>query len=166
MRSRVVVTGLGVVSPIGIGVSDFWKAALSGHSGISAITSFDPFPMDGYRSKIAGQVRDFAVERFLDSAYGERVDRYAQFALVAVQEALADSGLRMAKENPHRIAVIVGAGMGGMVMGEPELYSRHHPEFGLRHYRDGLRSQGPQPNYLDCLLLQRPCARASPPLYP
>ena len=103
MRSRVVVTGLGVVSPIGIGVSDFWKAALSGHSGISAITSFDPFPMDGYRSKIAGQVRDFAVERFLDSAHGERVDRYAQFALVAAKEALADSGLRMAKENPHRV---------------------------------------------------------------
>jgi 3-oxoacyl-[acyl-carrier-protein] synthase II len=130
MRSRVVVTGLGVVSPIGIGVSDFWKAALSGHSGISAITSFDPFPMDGYRSKIAGQVRDFAVERFLDSAHGERVDRYAQFALVAVQEALADSGLQMAKENAHRVAVIVGAGMGGMVMGEREitqLYERQKP---------------------------------------
>ena len=100
MRSRVVVTGLGIVSPIGIGVSDFWKAALAGQSGISAITSFDPFPMDGYRSKVAGQVRDFAVERFVDSAHGERVDRYAQFALVAAKEALADSGLQMAKGEP------------------------------------------------------------------
>ena len=96
MRSRVVVTGLGIVSPIGIGVSDFWKAALSGQSGISAIKSFDPFPVDGYRSKVAGQVRDFAVERFVDSAHGERVDRYAQFSLVAVKEALADSGIQMA----------------------------------------------------------------------
>ena len=130
MRSRVVITGLGIVSPIGIGVSNFWKAALAGQSGISAITSFDPFPMDGYRSKVAGQVRDFAVERFIDSAIGERVDRYAQFALVATKEALADSGLQMAKENPHRVGVIVGAGMGGMVMAEREitqLYQQQKP---------------------------------------
>ena len=130
MRSRVVITGLGIVSPIGIGISDFWKAALAGQSGISAITSFDPFHIDGYRSKVAGQVRDFAVERFIDSAIGERVDRYAQFALVATKEALADSGLHMAKENPHRVGVIVGAGMGGMLMAEREitqLYQQHKP---------------------------------------
>ena len=137
MPSRVVVTGMGVVSPIGIGVSEFWKAALAGQSGISAITSFDPFPMEGYRSKVAGQVLDFAVERHLDSSHGERVDRYAQFALVATKEALADSGLQMAKENPHRVGVIVGAGMGGMVMGEREITQlyrqqkphRVHPNF-------------------------------------
>ena len=171
-----------VVSPIGIGVSAFWKAALAGQSGISAITSFDPFPMDGYRSKVAGQVHDFAVERFIDSVHGERVDRYAQFALVAAKEALADSGLQMEKENPHRVGVIVGAGMGGMVMGEreitqlysaaetascpSELYSRHHPQFGIRHYRDGLRRQGPQLDHLYRLLLQRPCTWTSAPLYP
>ena len=104
MRARVVVTGMGIVSPIGIGVSEFWKSALAGQSGISTITSFDPFPMDGYRSKVAGQVRDFAIERFLDSAHGERVDRYAQFGLVSTKEALADSGLQMAKgkPSPHR----------------------------------------------------------------
>jgi len=130
MRARVVVTGLGIVSPIGIGISDFWKAALAGQSGISAITPFDPFPIDGYRSKVGGQVRDFAVERFIDSAIGERVDRYAQFALVATKEALADAGLHMAKENPHRVGVIVGAGMGGMVMAEREitqLYQQQKP---------------------------------------
>jgi len=137
MRARVVVTGLGVVSPIGIGVSEFWKAALDGRSGISTISGFDPFPMDGYRSKVAGQVRDFSAERHLDSPQADRVDRYAQFALVAVKEALADSGLIMAKEKPHRVGVIVGAGMGGMVMGEREitqLYQfqkphRVHPNF-------------------------------------
>src|SRR5262245_15268431 len=130
MRARVVVTGLGVVSPIGIGVSEFWKAALDGRSGISAITGFDPFPMDGYRSKVAGQVRDFSPERYLESPHAERVDRYAQFALVAAKEALADSGIQMAKENPHRVGVIVGAGMGGMVMGEREitqLYQQQKP---------------------------------------
>ena len=101
MRAPVVVTGTGVVSPIGIGVSDFSNAALTGQSDISAITSFDPFPMDGYRSKVAGQVRDFAIERFLDSAHGERVDRYAHLPFVAAKEALADSGLQMAKDNPR-----------------------------------------------------------------
>lgn len=137
MRASVVVTGLGVISPIGIGVSEFWKAALAGRSGVSAITSFDPFPMDGYRSKVAGQILDFSPERHIDSVQADRVDRYAQFALVAAKEALADSGILMAKENPHRVGVIVGAGMGGMVMGEREitqLYQhsrphRVHPNF-------------------------------------
>src|SRR6185437_177576 len=126
MSGQIVVTGLGVISPIGIGVSEFWKAALDGRSGVSAIEGFDPFPMHGY-----------APERYLDSVQAERVDRYAQFALVAAKEALADSGLQMAKENPRRIGVIVGAGMGGMVMGEREitqLYQsqrphRVHPNF-------------------------------------
>ncbi len=130
MRARVVITGLGVVTPIGIGVSEFWKAAMAGTSGISAITGFDPFPMDGYRSKVAGQVRDFSPERYLDRVQAERVDRYAQFALVASKEAVADSGIQIPKENAHRVGVIVGAGMGGMVMGEREitqLYNQQKP---------------------------------------
>ena len=130
MRTTVVVTGLGVISPIGIGVSEFWKAALDGRSGISAITRFDPFPMDGYRSKVAGQIHGFSPEQYLDSVQAERVDRYAQFALVAAKEALADADLQMIKENPHRVGVIVGAGMGGMVMGEREitqLYQQQRP---------------------------------------
>lgn len=137
MSGEVVVTGLGVISPIGIGVSEFWKAALDGRSGVSAIAGFDPFPMDGYRSKVAGQIHGFTPERYLDSVQAERVDRYAQLALVAAKEAMADSGLQMAKENAHRVGVIVGAGMGGMVMGEREitqLYEsqrphRVHPNF-------------------------------------
>lgn len=130
MPSRVVVTGMGVVSPIGIGISEFWKAALAGRSGITAIRSFDPFPMEGYRSRVAGQVHDFVPEQLLDGVLAERVDRYAQFALAAVKEALADSHLQMGRENPHRVGVIVGAGMGGMVMGEREitqLYRQQRP---------------------------------------
>ena len=131
MPLRVVITGLGVVSPIGIGVSEFWKAALAGRSGISAIRSFDPFPIDGYRSKVAGQIHNFSPEQYLPSQQADRVDRYAQFALVASKEALADADLLMAKEAPHRVGVIVGAGMGGMVMGEREitqLYEQHKPQ--------------------------------------
>jgi 3-oxoacyl-[acyl-carrier-protein] synthase II len=130
MPRQIVVTGLGVISPIGTGVSEFWKAALDGRSGVSAITGFDPFPMDGYRSKVAGQVQGFSPERYLDRVQAERVDRYAQFALVASKEAMADSGLHMAREDPRRIGVIVGAGMGGMVMGEREitqLYQHQRP---------------------------------------
>ena len=123
--------------PIGIGVGNFWKSAMAGQSGISAITSFDPFPMDGYRSKVAGQVRGFSPEQHIGSAHGDRVDRYAQFALAASREALSDSGMRMDQESPHRVGVIVGAGMGGMVMGEREITQlylhqkphRVHPNF-------------------------------------
>jgi 3-oxoacyl-[acyl-carrier-protein] synthase II len=137
MDRKVVVTGLGVVSPIGIGASEFWKAALNGRSGITAIQAFDGFPMELYRSRVVGQVLDFDPTKFLESTQAERVDRYAQFALVAAKEAVADSGLRMEQEDPHRIGVIVGAGMGGMVMGEREitqLYksqkpNRVHPNF-------------------------------------
>lgn len=130
MGARVVVTGLGIVSPIGIGTAQFWKSALEGCSGISAITGFDPFSIDGYRSRVAGQVTDFIAARYIDGTQADRVDRYAQFALVAAKEALADSDLQMSREDPHRVGVIVGAGMGGMVMGEREitqLYQQQRP---------------------------------------
>lgn len=130
MPTRVVITGLGVVSPIGIGVPKFWKAALEGRSGISAITSFDPFPLEGYRSRVAGRIQGFSPDQYLSAGQGDRVDRYAQFALVAAKEALADAEFHMEQEEPHRVGVIVGAGMGGMVMGEREitqLYEQKRP---------------------------------------
>ncbi|HJU05496.1 MAG TPA: beta-ketoacyl-ACP synthase II [Nitrospiraceae bacterium] len=137
MKTRVVITGLGIVSPIGVGVGQFWKAALEGRSGITAIPSFGDFPMETYRCRVAGQVLNFNPAQYLDTTHAERVDRYAQFALVATKEAVVDSGLRMDREPPHRVGVIVGAGMGGMVMGEREitqLYrtqrpNRVHPNF-------------------------------------
>ena len=130
MKTRVVITGLGVVSPIGIGVKEFWKAAMEGRSGVTAIKSFDPFPLEGFRSRVAGQIENFDLNQYLDFPQGARVDRFAQFALVAAKEALADSGLRMDREDVHRVGVIVGAGMGGMVMGEREvtqLYQQLRP---------------------------------------
>ena len=137
MASRVVITGLGVVSPIGIGTSEFWKAALTGRSGVTAIPSLGWFPMSGYRSRVAGQVQNFAPEQYMSATQANRVDRYAQFALVSAKEALSDAGIIMAKEAPHRVGVIVGAGMGGMVMGEREITQlfktqrphRVHPNF-------------------------------------
>ena len=128
MTARVVVTGLGVVSPIGIGVGSFWKAAVAGQSGISALRAFDPFPLDAYRSRVAGQIHTFNPGEFLASGQWERMDRYAQFALVAAKEAMADAGLRMDRESPDRVGVIVGAGMGGMVMGEREITQLYHQQ--------------------------------------
>jgi len=131
------VTGLGVVSPIGIGVGQFWTAALAGQSGVSALSAFDGLPMDAYRSRVAGQIHDFKVGQYIDGPHAERVDRYAQFAMVAAQEAVADSGLRLDRENPYRIGTMVGAGMGGMLIAEEEYHrvyqqlrpNRVHPNF-------------------------------------
>lgn len=110
-----------MVSPIGIGLGRFWKAALEGRSGITAVREFDDLPLEAYRSQVAGQVLDFNPAGFLEPAQTDRLDRYAQFGLVAAKEAVADSGLRLEKELPHRVGVIVGAGMGAMMMGEREL---------------------------------------------
>jgi len=136
-NDRVVVTGLGVVSSIGIGVDTFWKSALAGRSGVTSILPFEGLPLEGYRSQVAGQVLDFDPTLLPDGVHAERLDRYAQLALVATREAVADAGLRMDRENPHRVGVIMGAGMGGMVIGEEEftkLYrslrpNRVHPNF-------------------------------------
>src|SRR5262252_2353022 len=134
---RGVVTGLGVVSPIGIGVDTFWKSALAGRSGVTALSGFEELPLEGYRSRVAGQVLDWDVDRLPKNVQADRLDRYAQLALVAASEAIEDAGLRMERENPHRVGVVMGAGMGGMLIGEEEFTKlfrtlrpqRVHPNF-------------------------------------
>lgn len=106
---RVVVTGMGVVSPIGIGVDRFWSAAVNGMSGIKRITSFDA---SSRRSQIAGEVADFDPSTFLSQKYIEQTDRFTQLALLAARLALEDAkGLDIYA--PHRLAVSIGSGMGG-----------------------------------------------------
>ena len=143
MTPRVVVTGLGVVAPNGIGVGQFWKSALAGRSGVSAISAFEGLPMEAYRSRVAGQVHDFNVGQYIEGPLADRVDRYAQFAMVATKEAVADSGLRLDRENPHRIGTIVGAGMGGMVIAEQEYH---------RVYQN-LRPNRVTPNFIPAVTL-------------
>lgn len=118
-------------------MESFWKAAIEGRSGIKALPAFPDLPLEGYRAQVAGQVPEFNPSQYTDASLMDRVDRYAQFGLVATREALMDSALRLDQENPHRVAVMVGAGMGGMIMGEQEitkLYEgkrphRVHPNF-------------------------------------
>jgi 3-oxoacyl-[acyl-carrier-protein] synthase II len=110
-RRRVVITGLGVITPIGIGVEEYWKNLLAGKSGIGKITLFDPVNVD---SKIAGEVRDFDPQNYMDKNVARRNDRYTQFAIVAADEVTRDSGIDLEKEDRDRIGVIIGSGIGGL----------------------------------------------------
>ena len=111
-RRRVVITGMGVASALGLRVPEFWESLLSCRSGISAITSFDA---SEYTCRIAGEIRDFDGEKFLDPKICKRLDRFSQFALVAAKEAVETSGIDFGKENPERCGVIVGSGIGGLL---------------------------------------------------
>ncbi len=140
VKKRVVVTGLGVVSPIGTGIESFWDNAVAGRSGISAVPAWEDVPelsLDGYRSQVAGLVRDFDPSALPAGVQPERYDRYALLSLLATKEALADARLALAREVPHRVGVMLGAGMGGMLIGEEEFAKvyinrrphRVHPNF-------------------------------------
>jgi 3-oxoacyl-[acyl-carrier-protein] synthase II len=142
-RDRVVVTGLGVVSPIGIGIDAFWKNALAGRSGVTALPAFEGLPLEGYRSQVAAQVLDFDPGGLPPGIHPERLDRYAQFSLLASREAVEDAGLRLDRENPHRVGVIMGAGMGGMLVGEEEF---------TKLYRT-LRPNRVNPNFIPMITL-------------
>lgn len=109
--NRVVVTGLGVISPIGIGVAAFWDALKAGKNGIERITRFDP---TGLASQVAGEVRDFDAAQFIDKKELRRMDRYSHFAVAAAKMAIDDARLDLAAEDCDRIGTYIGAGIGGM----------------------------------------------------
>ena len=111
-KRRVVITGMGAVTPIGIGVDKFWNSLLEGKSGISLIESIDT---ERHTVKIAGEIKDkdFNPEDYMDSKDAKRMDRFTQFAMVAADEAIADSGIDEANIDPYRIGVIVSSAAGG-----------------------------------------------------
>lgn len=111
MDNRVVVTGMGAVTPIGNDVSTFWNNIKSGKNGIDFIKSFDT---ENYKVKLAAEVKDFDPLVAMDKKEAKRMDRYCQFAMVAAKEAVEDSGLNMEKEDPYRVGVIIGSGTGGI----------------------------------------------------
>jgi 3-oxoacyl-[acyl-carrier-protein] synthase II len=108
---RVVVTGVGVVSPLGTGNGKNWEALMAGKSGIDRITRFDvtDFPV-----QIAGEVKDFNPEDFIEKKEVKKMDLFIQYALAAAQFAMEDSGLTVNEENAERVGVLVGAGLGGL----------------------------------------------------
>lgn len=110
-KRRVVVTGLGAVTPIGIGVKTSWDNLVAGRSGVAQISRFDA---SNFSSTIAGEVRNFNVEDYLPSKDARRIDLFIQYGLVAAIEAINDSGLVVNSANAERIGVSIGSGIGGM----------------------------------------------------
>ena len=112
-KRRVVITGLGIVSPVGIGVSQAWQSIVNGKSGIGRITHFDP---SLFACQIAGEVKDFDVTQYLPPKDARRMDRFIHFGLVAGMEAFKDSGIEVNEQNAERIGVNIGSGIGGLPM--------------------------------------------------
>src|SRR5512142_1309026 len=110
-RRRVVVTGLGLVSPVGVGVEESWSALVAGKSGIGPITQFDA---STFPSRIAGEVKGFDPEQYMDKKEVRRNDRFIHFAMAAADMAWKDAGVDMAREDPERAGAIVGSGLGGL----------------------------------------------------
>lgn len=110
-KRRVVITGVGMLTPMGIGVEASWKAALDGKSGIGRITQFDvsEFPV-----QIAGEVKGFDPAPYVEAKEIKKMDRFIQFAMAAATMAVEDSGLNITAENAERVGVTIGAGMGGL----------------------------------------------------
>ena len=111
MRRRVVVTGMGLVIPTGIGVETAWKNICEGKSGIGFLTRFDP---DGFETKITGEVKGFNPELYIDKREIKKADLFVQYVLAATKEALEDAQLNITPENSERVGVTVGTGLGGL----------------------------------------------------
>ena len=111
MRRRVVVTGMGMVSPLGTGVEKTWQALIQGKSGVAGITKFDP---TGFDTQIAAEVKDFVPENFMDKKELRRTDIFIQYAMASATMALEDSQLKITPANADRVGVVVGAGLGGL----------------------------------------------------
>lgn len=118
-RENAVITGMGVVSPAGTGVSDFWKGMVSGQSFIAPITKFDPAD---YTSKVAGIIENFEPEAYLDPRIVIQTDRWTQFDLVCAKQAIADAGVQIADEAPTRVGAVFAAGTGGNEYGQQQLH--------------------------------------------
>ena len=127
MTRRVVITGLGMVTPLGTGVNKNWVSACSGKSGIGHITKFDA---SGFASQIAGEVDDFRPEDFLKKKDIRHFDIFIHYAVASARMAMEDSGLKIDARNCHRIGCVTGSGLGGLTM--------------LEHYHSVLLEKGPK----------------------
>jgi len=113
MKRRVVVTGIGLVTPLGVGTDITWKALIEGKSGIGRITRFDA-EAKGMPSQIAGEVPGFDIEAYVNRKDARKMDTFIQYGVAAAQMALEQSGLVVSDENAERVGVIIGSGIGGL----------------------------------------------------
>ncbi|MDO9006579.1 MAG: beta-ketoacyl-ACP synthase II, partial [Thiobacillus sp.] len=110
-KRRVVVTGLGVISPVGNTIPEAWENLVAGRSGITRITRFDP---TSFASQIAGEVKNFEVEKYINPKEARRMDTFIQFGMAAGIQAMSDSGLEVTEANADRIGINIGSGIGGL----------------------------------------------------
>lgn len=115
---RVVITGLGAITPIGNNIQEYWKGLYEGISGANLITHFDA---SKFKTQFACEVKNFDVNEFIDKKEARKMDKFAQYAIVSSDEAIKDSGLDLDKENKDRIGVIWGAGIGGLITFQEEV---------------------------------------------
>src|ERR1044072_10048430 len=123
---RVVVTGLGLVTPLGTGVEKTWKAICAGESGIARITRFDP---TGYDAQIAGEVKDFDPAQFIEKKEIKKMDTFIHYAVGAAQMAVDDAGFSVAPKEATKVGVYIGSGIGGLGS--------------IQHYHKILQEKGP-----------------------
>jgi len=126
-RRRVVVTGMGIVSPVGIGLAPAWESILAARTGIGPITRFDA---SAFPSRIAGEIKDFDVGKYLSAKEARRYDTFTHYGLVATMEAIADAGLADYAGDKERVGVCIGSGIGGLPMIEET--DKHYLQSGLR----------------------------------
>lgn len=107
--NRVVVTGMGAITPVGNDVDTFWNSLKQGTVGIGPITSFDTAD---YKVKLAAEVKDFDPKQYMDPKAARRMERFSQLAVAASKQALEDAGIDMEKEDPYRVGVCVSSGIG------------------------------------------------------
>jgi len=125
MKRRVVITGMGVVTPLSCQVEDLWERLCRGESGIHLIQGFDT---SIFRVKFGGEIRNWNPTGYIDAKEAKRIDRFAQYAVVAATDAVRQSGLDFSREDPYRCAAIIGSGVGGL--GEIEMQHRRLLEKG------------------------------------
>lgn len=117
MKRRVVVTGMGAITPIGNDTESFWNSVKEGVTGIGEITKFDT---TDYKVKLAAEVKNFNVKERMDFKAAKRMEEFSQYAVVAAKEAFENAGLDMTKEDPFRVGVSIGSGIGGLAVMESE----------------------------------------------
>ncbi|KAA0223188.1 MAG: beta-ketoacyl-ACP synthase II [Phycisphaerae bacterium] len=118
-RRRVVITGMGAVTPLGMGVDRFWDGLIEGRSGVRSVTLF---PTEMFEVRFGGECTDFKLGDFIDRKSAKRLDRFSQMALQAAHEAIHQAGLNLGSVDPHRIGVILGSGIGGLKEIEDQHY--------------------------------------------
>ena len=117
---RVVVTGLGALTPIGNSIEEYWDALVNGKSGAAPITYYDT---EKHKTKFACEVKNFNIENYIDRKEARRMDKFAQYAIAASEEAIKDAGITKENVNKHRVGVIWGAGIGGLETFQEEVMS-------------------------------------------